>query len=464
MKSEDELISNSEYGEGCVLLVEDDPIVRFSLADRFKLEGIPVVVTEDISSAKIELKASHIDLIVTDIRLPDGTGIEFFHYVSKHFPGIPVLLMTAYGEISDVVHLVKSGALDYLIKPFDITEFISKVKHHLSNILDRRIILNTTSTQKSFKPGSGHLGKSPSMRRIERLVSRLSDNDSTILLTGESGVGKEVIANLIQSNSPRANGPFIKVNCAALSPTLIESELFGHEKGAFTGASHQAIGRFEQANGGTIFLDEIGEISPDIQIKLLRVLQEREINRVGSVKPIQVDIRIITATQLLLEEAIKKGTFRSDLYWRLNVIHIEIPPLRQRKEDIVYLARQFADEFSSKSKIKGLSKQTELMLLSHTFSGNVRELKNMIERAFALSDGPWLKPGDLYMMETEQSEQSVNCSATLKDSLEKAECLAINEALTESSGKIINAAETLDISRKSLWEKMKRYKIENTRK
>jgi DNA-binding NtrC family response regulator len=353
-----------------------------------------------------------------------------------------------------------SGALDYLTKPFEIGDFIKKVEHHLSCIADTRLISGDSGAAgSSFKPGSGHLGKNPAMRRIERLVARLGGSDSSVLLTGESGVGKEVVATLIHNNSLRAQGPMIKVNCAALSSSLIESELFGHEKGAFTGATQQRIGRFEQAQGGTIFLDEIAEVSPDIQVKLLRVLQEREIERVGGVEPITLDIRVIAATQVVLEESIKKNDFRSDLYWRLNVIHVDIPPLRERQEDIVYLARLFVSELTAKtgSAIKGLSKEAELQLQSMAFPGNVRELKNIIERAVALCDAPWIGAGDLLIRENSGHESS---ATTLRESIEEAERKAISKALAENGGKINQAADSLGISRKNLWEKMKRYGIE----
>jgi transcriptional regulator with PAS, ATPase and Fis domain len=251
----------------------------------------------------------------------------------------------------------------------------------------------------------------------------------------------------------------IKVNCAALSSSLIESELFGHEKGAFTGAIRQRIGRFEQAQGGTIFLDEIAEISPDIQVKLLRVLQEREIERVGGMEPIALDVRIIAATQVALEESLKKQEFRSDLYWRLNVIHVDIPPLRKRPEDIIYLARLFVSELTIKtgSNIKGLSKQAELQLQSMPFPGNVRELKNIIERAVALCDAPWIGSVDLLSEDIETFDTN---TTTLKQTIEEAERQAISSALAENSSKISLAAKYLGISRKNLWEKMKRYGIE----
>ncbi|MES9904827.1 MAG: sigma-54 dependent transcriptional regulator [Sedimenticola sp.] len=450
---------NEDFSDYCVLLVEDDEIMRLSLEDRLLLEKIPVRAVPDVSSAKSELEKGDIDLVVTDIRLPDGTGIELFSEMTQYFPGIPVILMTAYGDVSDAVALVKAGALDYLTKPFNISDFITKLQRHLSRVADARLTLDSADDDSSFKPGSGLLGKSTAMRMIERLVARLSESDSSVLVTGESGVGKEVVATLIHNNSLRAQGPMIKVNCAALSTGLIESELFGHEKGAFTGALQRRIGRFEQAQGGTIFLDEIAEVSPDIQVKLLRVLQEREIERVGGVEPIPLDVRVIAATQVVLDESIKKNEFRSDLYWRLNVIHVDIPPLRERREDIIYLARLFVNEQVKKTgnPIKGLAREAELHLLTMPFYGNVRELKNIIERAVALCDGSWIGAGDL---QTPDNISYDITATTLKESIEEAERSAISKALAESGGIINQTADSLGISRKNLWEKMKRYGIE----
>ena len=299
------------------------------------------------------------------------------------------------------------------------------------------------------------------MRKLERLVARLRESDSSVLITGESGVGKEVLASLIHNNSLRRYGPMVKVNCAALSPGLIESELFGHEKGAFTGAVKQRIGRFEQAQGGTIFLDEIAEVSPDIQVKLLRVLQEREIERVGSVEPIKLDVRVIAATQVDLDESIERNEFRSDLYWRLNVIHLSVPPLRERGDDILYLARLFVHEQAARSgkEIQGLSRDAELRLRSMTYPGNVRELRNIIERAVALCSGSWIGPTEL-LLDDENVDDSV--AITLKQSMEEAERKAIIDALIENNYRINLAAEALGISRKNLWEKMKRYDIEKS--
>ncbi|MEW8011715.1 MAG: sigma-54-dependent transcriptional regulator [Candidatus Thiodiazotropha sp.] len=458
--SMDQVMEADSYKDLCLLLVEDDEIMQISLVDRLRMESIPVRAVSDTASARKELEKGDIDLVVTDIRLPDGTGIELFADISNNYPGIPVILMTAYGDISDAVATVKAGALDYLTKPFDINEFIKKVEHQLSCISDIQLTTgNSGADGNYFKPGSGCLGKSNAMRKIERLVARLRESDSSVLLTGESGVGKEVVANLIHNNSLRSQSPMVSVNCAALPATLIESELFGHEKGAFTGATQQRKGRFEQAQGGTIFLDEIAEVSSDIQVKLLRVLQEREFERVGGSVSIPLDVRVIAATQANLDVAMEKNEFRSDLYWRLNVINIEIPPLRQRREDIVYLARQFVSQLGrcKKGSIKGLSKEAELSLQSMSFSGNVRELKNVIERAVALCDGPWISQNDLSITD---SNAHTHDTTTLKETIEEAERKSIARALAENKGKINQTADSLGISRKNLWEKMKRYEID----
>lgn len=454
----EQITGGNDYSDCHVLLVEDDEIMRLSLEDRLSLEKIPVYAVPDLAGARKELAKGDVDLVITDIRLPDGTGIELFDDISCHFPGIPVILMTAFGDISDAVTLVKAGALDYLTKPFDIGEFINKVERHLSRIVDAHLTMDGADDNVSFKAGAGRLGKSPSMRKIEKLVARLSGSDSSVLITGESGVGKEVVATLIHHNSSRKQGPMVKVNCAALSSNLIESELFGHEKGAFTGAVKQRIGRFEQAQGGTIFLDEIAEISADTQVKLLRVLQEREIERVGGVESIPLDVRVIAATQVDLDESIKIHEFRSDLYWRLNVIQVNIPPLRERREDIVYLARLFTNEQAARAanKIKGLSKEAERQLQVMSFPGNVRELKNIIERAVALCDAPWISSSELLIEDMDKHDIS---TTTLRQSIEDAEQKAICKALAENDNKIHQAADALGISRKSLWEKMKRYDI-----
>ena len=445
----------------CVLVVEDDEIMRLSLEDRLRLEGIPVRVACDVAGAHNQLEKGDVDMVVTDIRLPDGSGADLFYDISQHHPGIPVILMTAFGDVADAVALVKAGALDYLTKPFVLQEFIEKIQRNLSRVHDQNLSAGSLGLDgKTFRPGSGVLGKSTSMRRIERLIARLSAVDSSVLITGESGVGKEVVASLLHHNSRRADKPLVRVNCAALPQNLVESELFGHEKGAFTGATQRHIGRFEQANSGSIFLDEIAEIPPETQVKLLRVLQEQVVDRVGGREPIPLDVRIIAATQVELDEAVKDGRFRSDLYWRLNVINVHIPALRDRREDILFLARMFVDRHAAGMKLppKRLSAEAEAKLLSMPFPGNVRELRNILERAVALSDGPRIMALDL--MPLDEDHEELASHHTLRESIESAERQAILHALIQCGWTIGQAADDLGISRKSLWEKMKRHGIE----
>ncbi len=438
--------------------------MRLSLEDRLRLEGLPVRTASDLAGAYAQIEKGDVDLVVTDVRLPDGSGAGLFADVSRRFPGTPVILMTAFGEVPDAVALVKAGAADYVTKPFELSRFIEKIRAHLSRIADVKLSTGFSGADRGgFRPGSGVLGKSVSMRKIERLVARLSESDSSVLITGESGVGKEVVADLIHHNSRRTNGPLVKVNCAALSSGLIESELFGHEKGAFTGATQCRAGRFEQAQGGTIFLDEIAEVSPEIQVKLLRVLQEHVVERVGSQEHISLDVRVIAATQVDLGASIKAGGFRADLYWRLNVIRVHIPPLRERREDILYLARVFVNELGEDtgSPVKGISREVESHLLSMDFPGNVRELRNIIEGALALCDGLWLSENDLPVsLDVDITGGNDIPADTLKESVEKAERIAITKALQDSDRAINRAADALGISRKNLWEKMRRYGIE----
>ncbi len=451
---------DDSFSDLCVLVVEDDEIMRVSLEDRLRLENISVRTASDLAEAQNQLEKGDVDLVVTDIRLPDGSGSDLFEDISRHHPGIPVILMTAFGEVSDAVALVKAGAIDYLTKPFDIQDFIGTIRRNLSRIADTRLTAEPLGiVGDAFRPGSGVIGRSPAMRRIERLIARVSGVDSSILITGESGVGKEVVATLIHQNSPRADGPLVTVNCAALPPNLVESELFGHEKGAFTGAAQRRIGRFEKAHLGTVFLDEIAEISLEIQVKLLRVLQERIVERVGGSESIPIDVRVIAATQVDLVEAVKEGRFRSDLFWRLNVIHVHIPPLRERREDILYLSRLFLKRQASDMGIpvKGLSREAEAFLLGIPFPGNVRELKNILERAMVLSDGPRIMAHDLEPLDN--GEANGDHESTLKESFVAAEKKAILNALARHDWTIKATADALDISRKSLWEKMKRYGI-----
>lgn len=456
--------TNQDFSALRVLLVEDDEIMRLSLADCLKMEGIEAAAAGTISEARRFLTQGYADMVITDIRLPDGSGRDFFHEVSSALPGVPVMLMTAYGSVPDAVELVKAGATDYLTKPFKLDAFLTAVRRILNNLSETRLRQHLTEDglENPFQPGKGLLGTSAAMRGVERLVARIAPLDSSVLITGESGVGKEVVSNMIHHNSQRRTRPFIKVNCAAIPANLVESELFGHEKGAFTGADKRRQGRFEQADGGTIFLDEIAEIPPETQVKLLRVLQEREIVRLGGSESIPLDVRILAATQVDLQAAIAQERFRSDLFWRLNVIRVDIPPLRDRPEDVLFLARRFIHDYAEamNKRIFGLSAEAETRLKQWPFPGNVRELKNMIERAVALCDGSRLEVHDLFSSVLQREKPACGENVSLKAAVEEAERDVIRSTLDRCQGAVGQAAELLGISRKSLWEKMRRYGIQ----
>ncbi|HEY0837166.1 MAG TPA: sigma-54 dependent transcriptional regulator [Azospirillum sp.] len=443
-----------------VLVVEDDDLMRLSVVDRFRIEGIPSVAAASLAEARRALSRGGIEVIVTDIRLPDGTGRDLFEEVARSHSGIPVILMTAFGSIPEAVELVKAGATDYLTKPFRPDALVSVVRHCLAERRDRRLSAQLRGADGRGLPvGAGVLGRSTAMRKIEQLVARIAPLDSSVLITGESGVGKEVVADLIHHSSPRAGAPFVKVNCAAIPMNLVESELFGHEKGAFTGADRRWIGRFEQAQGGTLFLDEIAEIPPETQVKLLRVLQERSVQRVGGRETIALDVRVIAATQVDLKAAIEAGRFRSDLFWRLNVFHIDVPPLRERSDDVLFLARHFARQFAEHMgrAAKEFSPDAEAGLLANPFPGNVRELKNLIERAVGLSDGPRIEAHDLFPLAGPPSAPGTAPLRTAKEALERD---AILQALDRHHWMMTETARALGISRKTLWEKIRRYHIE----
>jgi len=447
-------------GAPTVLVVDDDEIIRVSLEDRLRMEGFETVSAADFTTAAALLEQRGFDLVATDIRLPDGDGRALFEQVCRFHPGVPVILMTGFISIEDAVALTKAGAADYLTKPFDLDEFVAKVRRAVEHARDLRAAPLIGPDGSPAPPGSGILGRSVAMRRIEEVAARIRDVDSSVLLTGESGVGKEVVANFIHRNSTRARGPFIAINCAALPLNLVESELFGHEKGAFTGADKRRAGRFELAQGGTIFLDEIAEVPPETQVKLLRVLQERRIERLGGVASVELDVRVITATQVDLEAAIAEGSFRADLFWRLNVIRMHVPPLRERPEDILFLARRFAAEQAQlmARPVTGVSTAAEQRLLTLDYPGNVRELRNIVERAVALTSGSQIQEHDLFIEGDTGADAEMPLN--LRASVEATERAAILRALERTGGAIQVAAYQLGISRKNLWEKMRRYNIE----
>lgn len=371
-----------------ILIADDEPNIRRVLEAMFTKEGFTVLTAENGKRAVDLASTNTIDVLISDLIMPDMTGVEVLRAIKELQPHCAALMVTAYGTIKTAVDAMRLGAFNYISKPFEMDEVKVLVKQALENrsLQEENVQLKQQlRTNYRFDNIVGHSGR---MQEVFKVVERAADSRATVLIRGESGTGKELIARALHYNSARASKSFIAVSCAALTETLLESELFGHEKNAFTGAASQKLGRFELANHGTLFLDEIAEIPPAIQVKLLRVLQEREFERVGGTKPIRVDVRLVAATNKNLEQAVADREFRDDLYYRLQVIQILVPPLRDRKEDIPALAEHFLQKYNRENgrKIKSVSRDTLAILEQYTFPGNVRELENMIERAVVLAD------------------------------------------------------------------------------
>ncbi|HEX7075074.1 MAG TPA: sigma-54 dependent transcriptional regulator [Hyphomicrobiaceae bacterium] len=435
--------------EGRVIgLIEDDPIMGESLVQSLTLEGAYVDWWQSGSEAIRGLKATSPDLVVCDIRLPDTTGDRLFSEIAQTRSAPPFLFMTAFGDIDEAVRLMRAGAGDYVAKPFDLETFMDRA----------RSLIRAWS---QVRP-EGTLGASEAMKRVEQMLRRVAPLTSPVLLTGETGVGKEVCARFLHGISPRADRPIIAVNCAALPTDLMESELFGHERGAFTGAHAQHKGYAERAGGGMLFLDEIAELPLPLQAKLLRLIEERAFTRVGGERKIPFKARLVCATNCDLNAAVRDGRFRLDLLHRINTVSIEIPALRQRPEDIPTLMELFFDQFSAElnSDVRGFASLTIDAALEHSWPGNVRELRNRVERALALSYGQWIMPTDLFPEQaTGRDGETVAPLATLSEAREVAERRQIQRALRESAGRVTRAAELLGISRTTLWEKMRRLGI-----
>lgn len=442
---------------GSILLIEDEKLMRVTLEDALRSEGYDVVSFETGTEAMDFLMNNPIDVIVTDVRLPDIDGISLIKKISSTNDAL-VIVMTAFGTIKDAVEAMKLGAFDYITKPFSLEEFFLLIEKALDvkRLKEENIRLKKDLSRYYHFPNI--IAESHEMKKVCSLVEKVADSDSTVLLLGESGTGKELIATTIHYQSKRKDKPLIKVNCAAIPEGLIESELFGHEKGAFTGAIKRKPGRFELANGGTIFLDEIGDIPLSAQSKILRVIQERQFERVGGTETLNVDVRIIAATNKNLEEEVKKGNFREDLYYRLNVIPITLPPLRNRKEDIPYLIDIFLDKYKNKlSRNIRFSKEAIDALLAYDYPGNIRELENIVERCVTLSTSDIIKKDDLPSFIVKKQD---NKHLFLSDVAAEAEKEHIIRILKATKGNKTRAAEMLGVSRKTLWEKMKAYGIE----
>lgn len=441
-----------------VLLVDDEANILSGLSIAFAQEGYNVLTAENGKDAWKLLSNNLVDLVITDLRMPEMSGDELIKKISSSYPTLPVIVLTGHGTIETAVETMREGAIDFFTKPVDLDKLFLVVKKVIANSAlqeqNRRLTEEIEKLKKQQKYSS-IIGKSGKVIRLLETINQVAPTKASVLITGESGTGKELVADAVQSNSNRADKPFIKVHCASLSPTLLESELFGHEKGAFTGATAMKKGRFELANGGTLFLDEIGEIDAATQVKLLRVLQEREFERVGGEKTISVDVRVISATNRNLLEEVKKGNFREDLYYRLAVVEIEVPPLRERKEDIDLLASDFLKTFNEEEgkHFEGFTLQARKALYSYSWPGNIRELKNSIESAVVMARGKMIDIDDLPTQlrhEVKGKSVSIEFPTTMEDVEKK----VILEAIGYCSGNKTKAAEMLDIGRKTLHRKL----------
>lgn len=443
--------------KGAVLLIEDEKIMRVTLEDALRGAGYEVLACETGGAGLQALRETPCDVALTDVRLPDMNGFDIVRDIVKRGT-MKVIVMTAYGTIRDAVEAMKIGAFDYLTKPFDLDEFLLLVERamEMRRLEEENIRLRKDLSACRREPGL--IGSGEAMKRVLSLVAKVSASPATVLILGESGTGKELVATAIHHQSDRAGKPLIKMNCSTLPDGLIESELFGHEKGAFTGAIRRKPGRFELADGGTLFLDEIGDLPLPTQSKILRVLQERQFERIGGIRTLSVDVRVIAATNRNLEEEVAAGRFREDLYYRLHVIPIHLPPLRDRKEDIPALVEFFLDRYGKPlSRTLRMSPEAMEALLRYDFPGNIRELENLVERCVTLAAGPMIGLEDLpsRVTGTMETGNPLLLSRVAADA-EKSHIVSV---LKSTGGVKSRAAELLGISRKTLWEKMNLYGI-----
>ena len=443
-----------------VLVVDDEDNLRTSLMDYLSLDGFECTGCADGEAALEILSSRTFDAVVLDLRLPGSDGLEVLATIRNEGQRVPVIMMSAHGDIQDAVSAMKLGAEDYLVKPFDPAELVLRLaKAVAGNALQKRADLGKRLSEQS---GMVWRSASPSMKEVYRLVERASPTMSTVLITGESGTGKEVIARDIHRASNRPEGPFVPVNVGAIPDSLLESELFGYERGAFTGAENRKLGLFELASGGTLFLDELGEMPANMQVKLLRVLQERTLVRLGGTRPIPVDVRILAATNRNLEEAVRNGTFREDLYFRIHVIEIHLPPLRERREDIAPLAGFFCARFARETgrPVTGISEEALDVLQKQDFPGNIRELENSIERAVILAEQSVLRTEDFSFTIRTTADVVTGESGSGLQNLRDVEKKAIIAALEHNGGHREKTASDLGISRRTLLTKMKDYGLQ----
>ncbi|MCI6799740.1 MAG: sigma-54 dependent transcriptional regulator [Spirochaetia bacterium] len=443
-----------------LLIIDDEKNIREGLAANFEMDGYNVKLAENGKQGLEFLAKGDIDLVITDLRMPGISGEEVLRKVTTETPGVPVIVLTGHGSIDSAVDAMRNGAYDFLTKPLNLDQLSLIVKRALEArelSLQHKQLKNEVEKEHVL---DNIIGKSAEMQKVFEMIKKVSASKASVLITGESGVGKEVVADAIHNLSPRKKHQCIKVHCAALSETLLESELFGHEKGAFTGADSLVKGRFELAHESSIFLDEIGEINQSVQIKILRVLQERAFERVGGQETINVDVRIIAATNRNLEDEVKKGTFREDLYYRLNVIHIHVPALRERKDDIPLLISKFLEEFSAENgkTIKGISPQAKSAIYNYNWPGNIRELRNCIESAVVLCGSDEIQLEDLPPAVSKAgTEKAIIVPANL--TLDEAEKIIILQTLAANKNNKSKTAELLGIGRKTLHRKLEEYGI-----
>ncbi len=441
-----------------ILTIDDEENIRNGLADNFELEGYNVKKAANGKEGLELIDKGGIDLVITDLRMDGISGEEVVRQVTTKYPGIPIIVLTGHGSIDDATAAIKSGAFDFLTKPLDLDHLNLVVKNALKG---REQSLKITELQEKLRKNASPdemIGKSAELNRVRAIIQKAAPTKASVLITGESGVGKELVAKAIHEQSPRKNMPLITVHCAALSESLLESELFGHEKGAYTGADNIQKGRFELANGGTIFLDEIGEINLSTQVKLLRVLQDKTIERVGAENTISIDVRVVAATNKNLEEEVKAGRFREDLYYRLNVVRIEMPSLKDRKDDIPLLMHSFLREFNleNQKNIKGFDNHSKSAMLKYSWPGNIRELRNCVESAVVMCTGDEITIQDLPSSIRASSEEKV-ISIPLGIPMNEAEKIIIQENLAANNGNKSKTADVLGIGRKTLHRKLEEW-------
>ncbi|MCP4345264.1 MAG: sigma-54-dependent Fis family transcriptional regulator [Desulfobacterales bacterium] len=451
-----------------VLIVDDEKNYPLVLSAVLEEEGFETMTSNSGREALEILKNSDVDLVLTDMKMPCMDGIELLENIKTGYPELPVIMMTAYGTVEKAVEAMQKGAYSYILKPFDNNSLVIYVKKAIEMyqvVKENRHLRNAVESRYSF---GNIIGKSKAMQDIFEIIRKIAPTTATVLIEGESGTGKELVAKSIHFNSQRSDKPFIAVNCSALSENLLESELFGHEKGAFTGAVAMKKGRFELADRGTLFLDEIGELPQNLQAKLLRVIQERVFERVGGVKPISVDTRIIAATNKVLKKEVEKGMFREDLFYRLNVLYLSLPPLRERAGDISLLADQFIKKYSSERKsdtsVKGVDQEVERIFYDYDWPGNVRELENVIERTVILCPGDMIRLSDLPKNFKDSAYNTLEISgipanAKLNKTLVMVEQMMIIRALKITGNVQSHAAKLLGIGKSGLNQKIKKYKL-----